>query len=85
MQDGDEFKFLRSANGANKESIQYIRFDYHLSLIVTADNSGEIAVWDYETSSFLAVLICHADDEFTGIEFLSPKPLLLVSNLSGVV
>jgi WD40 repeat protein len=41
---------MRSASGGHQEPITNVKFDYHLSLIATANEVGEIAVWDFETS-----------------------------------
>ena len=49
-QDGGEFTFLRSVTGGHQKPITHIRFDYHLSLFATANEVGEIAIWDYESS-----------------------------------
>ena len=57
--DVDEFFFLRSASGGHDGNISHLVFDYHLSLLATSDNNGEIAIWDYETSQLLAHLLKH--------------------------
>lgn len=41
---------LRKVSGGHKTNITAIKFSYHLSLIATGTETGEVAVWDYELS-----------------------------------
>ena len=61
-----------------------MRVDPHFSLVVTGTTNGEIAVWDFESSSLLAFLNKHTD-AITEIIFLSPYPLILTTGADGLI
>ena len=46
---------LRRVYGGHTSAITAIKFSYHLSLIATGTESGEVAVWDYELSQLLGL------------------------------
>ena len=47
----DEYSdHLRSVTGAHNSNIQVVAFNFHLLLIATGAEGGEVAVWDYEQS-----------------------------------
>jgi WD40 repeat protein len=80
--DGDP-ELMRRVEGAHYD-IVFIKVDYHFSLILTATASGEIGVWDFETSMLLAYLLGHSD-VITEIVFLTPYPLIVTTSLGGIV
>lgn len=49
-QDGEDPELLRKVKGGHKTEYCLAKFDLHLSLIVTAAQGGELAVWDFESS-----------------------------------
>lgn len=75
---------MRRISNGHSYDMTCVEFDFHLSLIATADVFGEIAIWDYETSSFMAFLLGH-NDPVQCVKFLSPKPLLLSAGSDGKV
>lgn len=46
----DSSEKLRTVSGGHVANISAIKFSYHLSLIATGTETGEVAVWDYELS-----------------------------------
>jgi len=70
---------LRRVRGAHQEEISISAFDFHLGLIATGCINGEIALYDFELSKVEGLLIAHTAD-ITGLEFMSPYPLLLSSS-----
>ena len=78
---------LRRVTGGHNRNISAIKFSYHLSLIATGTESGEVAVWDYELSQLLG--ICHGHSfskgEITAIEFLEPYPIMVTAGLDSRV
>jgi WD40 repeat protein len=51
---------------------------------VTGTTKGEIAVWDFESSTLLAFLIKHTD-AVTEILFLNPYPLIVTTGADGLI
>lgn len=47
---GDAPQLLRKVSGAHGFDLCCVRYSFHLSLVVTGSVSGELAVWDYESS-----------------------------------
>ena len=58
-QDTEESKLLRTITGMHNEPISCSAFSFHLSLIATGSQGGEIAVLDFETSKVLGLLVNH--------------------------
>ena len=78
---------LRRVTGAHTHSITAISFSYHLSLIATGTESGEVGVWDYELSQLLGICHGHSKNtgEITAIEFLAPFPVMATAAMDGKV
>ena len=57
---GETSEKLRRVTGGHKSPISTIKFSYHLSLIATGTESGEVAVWDYELSQLLGICRGHS-------------------------
>ena len=72
---------LRRVTGAHKSTITAIKFSYHLSLIATGTEGGEVAVWDYELSQLLNIVQGHSPEggAVTAIEFLNPYPVMVTA------
>ena len=51
---------LRHIYGGHTSAITAIKFSYHLSLIATGAENGEVAVWDYELSQVLGICQGHS-------------------------
>jgi WD40 repeat protein len=75
---------LRRVRGAHQEDICISAFDFHLRLIATGCTNGEIALYDFELSKVEGLLIAHTAD-ITGLEFMSPYPILLSSSIDCTV
>lgn len=75
---------VRSIANAHTNDITCL--DYHsvLDLIATGSRDFHIKIWDYETCKLEGVLSGHQSDILT-VKFLSPYPLLVVSDQSGTL
>ena len=64
-----------------------VQFSYHLSLVATGTEKGEVAVWDYELSTLLGICQGHSQSrgEITAIEFLAPYPVMATAGLDSKV
>ena len=72
---------LRRVYGGHTSAITAIKFSYHLSLIATGTESGEVAVWDYELSNILGIcLVSSQPVEITQISFLDPYPVMVTAS-----
>ena len=69
---------------AHKDEICAAKYSFHLSLVATASDGGEIAIWDYESSILQSYLRGHKEP-VTCLEFLEPRPLLLSCGVDGKV
>jgi WD40 repeat protein len=83
-QDPDSSTILRRVQGAHKEEITIMAYDYHLSLVATGCINGEIAIYDFEMSKIEGLLIGHTGD-ITALEFFSPYPLLISASMDSHV
>ena len=50
--------------------------------MATGSIDGEVCVWDFEMSKLEGICIGHTGD-ITGIEFLTPHPLMITSSMDG--
>jgi Prp8 binding protein len=75
---------LRKITGAHTEEITIVKYDDYLSLVATGSVDGEVTVWDFEMSKFEGFCIGHTGD-ITGIEFLSPNPLMVTSSMDCTI
>lgn len=53
-------------------------------MLATGSIDGEIAVWDFEMSKLLGMCVGHTGD-ITGIEFLTPYPIMITASLDCTV
>ncbi|CDW71705.1 UNKNOWN [Stylonychia lemnae] len=83
-EDTESSEQLRKITGAHREEITIIKYDDHLSLLASGSIDGEIAVWDFEMSKLLGMCIGHTGD-ITGIEFVTPYPIMVTSSLDCTV
>lgn len=79
-EDNSESRLLRTITGAHEEEITIFKYDEYLALLAVGSVSGEISVWDFEMSKVEAYCLAHKGD-ISGIEFLSPLPLMLTSSM----
>lgn len=85
LKNGDEkIDTLRAVSGGHTSDIVIVRVDWHLGLITTGSREGDIAIYDYELSNFVAVLVRHTH-EITEIVFMSPKPIMISSCHGGLL
>jgi len=85
-EEDDSSELLRRVTGGHKSNITAIQFNYHLSLIATGTETGEVGVWDYELSQLLALCQGHSSrSEITAIEFLAPFPVMVTAGLDSKV
>lgn len=59
-EEDDSSNRLRTVTGGHTSSITAIQFSYHLSMIATGTETGEVGVWDYELSQLLGVCRGHS-------------------------
>ena len=78
---------LRRVSGGHTSNVTAIEFSYHLSLIATGTETGEVGVWDYELSQLLGVCRGHSSSTglITAINFLEPYPVMATAGLDGKV
>ena len=76
---------LRHVKGGHIANITIIKFSYHLSLVATGAENGEVAVWDYELSQLLGICLGTDLSEITAIEFLEPYPVMVTASIDGKV
>ena len=86
-EEDDSSVMLRKVTGGHKTNITTIKFSYHLSLVATGAENGEVGVWDYELSQLLGVCHGHAqsDGDITAIEFLAPYPVMATAGQDSKV
>mmetsp|Transcript_1193 Transcript_1193/g.1210 ORF Transcript_1193/g.1210 Transcript_1193/m.1210 type:complete len:205 (+) Transcript_1193:1526-2140(+) len=82
--DTDESELLRKITGGHNEEITIVKYDDHLSLVATGALNGEVLVWDFEMSKLEGFCLGHSAD-ITGIEFLSPYPIMVTSSIDCTV
>ena len=75
---------MRLVTGAHTDDIVCLKYSPELSLIATGTTSGELAIWDYETSRLLDFLLSHTG-EITSIHFLYPYSLMLSTSLDSLI
>ena len=78
---------LRRVVGGHESNITSIQFSYHLSLLATGTESGEVGVWDYELSQLLGICAGHSryNGEITCIRFLEPYPVMATAGNDGKI
>jgi len=78
---------LRHVYNGHQSPITAIKFSYHLSLIATGTETGEVAVWDYELSQVLGICQGHSQSsgEITAIEFVDPYPIMVTAGLDSKI
>lgn len=82
--DENNSKMLRRVSGGHNEDITILAYDHHLSMVATGCINGEITLYDFEHSKVEGVLRGHTGD-ITGLEFLSPYPILISSSMDCTV
>lgn len=55
----DPPQLIRRVKGAHCYDICKVVYSWHLSLVATASEGGEIAIWDYESSQLQSFLYAH--------------------------
>lgn len=85
QEEDDSSELLRRVTGGHNSSVTAIEFSYHLSLIATGTETGEVGVWDYELSQLLGVCKGHSKSTglITAISFLEPYPVMATAGLDG--
>ena len=85
QEEDDSSELLRRVTGGHNSSVTAIEFSYHLSLIATGTETGEVGVWDYELSQLLGVCKGHSKSTglITAISFLEPYPVMETAGLDG--
>ena len=82
---GDEIvPVLRSVEWAHTSDITCAAHSFALSLIATADSSGNIKLWDFQFLSFEGSLpVVNSGIEITCMAFADPYPFLVVADFAG--
>lgn len=58
-EDTEESQLLRRVQGGLDDEISVMAYDFHLSIVATGGVSGDIAIYDFEMSKLLAILVGH--------------------------
>ena len=77
-------KMLRRVSGGHNEEITILAYDHYLSIVATGCINGEITLYDFELSKVEGILNGHSGD-ITGLNFLSPYPILISSAMDCIV
>lgn len=85
-EEDDSSEQLRRVVGGHKSFVTAIQFSYHLSLIATGTDTGEVGVWDYELSLLMGLCQGHSKKaEITAIDFLVPYPVMVTAGTDGKI
>jgi WD40 repeat protein len=74
---------LRHVSGA-QTGITVVRVNAHFNVVITGNNQGVCAVWDFEISTLKAYLTGHSED-ITQILFIGVKPLVVTTGKDGLI